>query len=60
MRSNILNWNVLNRDLFVTEFAKKFDAEGLTVLDVGAGDAPYRNLFTKYTAWRAIYNFLDT
>ena len=47
MRSNILNWNVLNRDAFVTEFAKKFDAEGLTVLDVGAGDAPYRNLFTK-------------
>ena len=47
MISNILNWNVLNRDAFVSEFSKKYDAEGITVLDVGAGDGPYRNLFTK-------------
>ena len=47
MRKNLLNYNVQNRDKFVIEFAKKFDSYGLTVLDVGAGDAPYRKFFTK-------------
>jgi ubiquinone/menaquinone biosynthesis C-methylase UbiE len=42
---NKLFFNQINRDKFIFEFSKKI-SNGMTVLDVGAGSAPYRDLFT--------------
>lgn len=47
MRSNIFNWNVINRDKFVKDFADKHDKPGIRIIDCGAGDAPYREYFMK-------------
>ena len=42
--SPILNFNVVNRDAWVSEQAKAISA-GSRVLDAGAGSCPYRSLF---------------
>ena len=47
MRSNVLNWNVMNRDKFVKDFAIYHDKSSIRIIDCGAGDAPYREYFSK-------------
>lgn len=45
MRSHVLNFNVRNRDKFIREVVDKYVKPGDKVLDVGAGDSPYREFF---------------
>ena len=42
-----LNFNQKNRDKFIQDFAKSIDKQ-VFILDVGAGSAPYRNLFMNH------------
>ena len=43
IRDLILNWNLYNRDRFITNISKTI--KNKKVLDVGAGSAPYRSCF---------------
>jgi ubiquinone/menaquinone biosynthesis C-methylase UbiE len=46
----IFNWNLSNRDKFITEISKNI--KNKKVLDVGAGSAPYRKYFESNNEYR--------